>query len=967
MGGSSKKQTVGHKYYASFFLVLGNVVETFLGINFDKRGWLNFPLVESEDDHGYSYISAIEQPNLYGENEGGVEGIVYVRKGSDNKPVPVYESRMNELGFKASVYPYQSYLVFKDFYLGNSGYMKEMLLHPKRIHIKNNGDDQWYDEKSEIGSYKWEDEGKFSAQDQSKVTVIPYYKFANNSTNYVPESWDDDHFVTPTGEVKWNEDEWDFFPNSLSAQMARSFAYAEPNGDDVRLGASFEVRPFGDGFLEIEISIVVSNKGIPPYILGSFIELSREYTQGSAYDAYKFTGVWDASEAITIHTYSDRAVIDEGNQWSIGSVVSINLAPKEGVYPYEKEGEDINIIHKIREVLTDDTALNKSEDLIDDGNFALAANVIFDEKLGISWALSQKPCLDALNELAFHGHLGIRQNRQTGLYQVVLFRDDWDVAVHELHQSKIKSIELSSTNSSDLINKLNVKFYDRANIKDSAFSVYDHGSILTCGFENSQDISFPYFMNFRNAEKVAQWKLKELSTPKISGTLTTGYKQARAWNRYDIINLNWPQRSIVNLPVRITSINLGNGVNNEVSIDFEEVVSVENSTSITISDEGISNKPEHAKPNEFQAFELPYYFAVLLMGQSEVDLELNDSPDVGFVSAVAIKPQNNSLNALLYTDEGSPDNALDRASVINYGGGFVLSEPISRVDSILYVSDYTPASSENETAYIYMRGEIMQLVSYSQSNNTIVVKRGVLDTVPIASAQETRGFIFNVTDIGVDPQEYYDGESVSAISLTTTPSSLQDIDSNLIMSIELQSRAFKPYPPANVEINNSYFPESIIISAGLVVEWSHRNRVQQTGGEPLSWYDSSVTPENGVTYSYELKSGATVVSSDSGITTNTIMIEESDLIPNTAHTLTLWSVRDGLDSYQKYQHSFFVEGVSLILTATATSTGLTGNTLPIADIGVDVDESLKANMRYDGSKIYGKAEAGAEITIEVDE
>jgi hypothetical protein len=85
---------------------------------------------------------------------------------------------------------------------------------------------------------------------------------------------------------------------------------------------------------------------------------------------------------------------------------------------------DINPIHKIREILTDDTAMNKPQSSVNDDNFTAAADRIFDEGLGISWAIQEKTCKEAIDELLYHIEAGIRVNRQTGKYEVVLFRDD---------------------------------------------------------------------------------------------------------------------------------------------------------------------------------------------------------------------------------------------------------------------------------------------------------------------------------------------------------------------------------------------------------------------------------------------------------------------------------------------------------------------------------------------------------------
>ena len=183
----------------------------------------------------------------------------------------------------------------------------------------------------------------------------------------------------------------------------------------------------------------------------------------------------------------------------------------------------------------------------------------------------------------------------------------------------------------------------------------------------------------------------------------------------------------------------------------------------------------------------------------------------------------------------------------------------------------------------------------------------------------------------------------------------------------MKARAIRPYPPANVKFNGIYFPETLIVTSNIVLNWAHRNRLQQTGGEIIGWYDGNVTVESGVTYAYELISENVVLDSQSNISANTVTILASVLKPNKPHTLKLWSVRDGYKSYQKFEHSFFVEAVSLILTATALKDKVVGSTVPVANISVNVDESLKANMKFDGSSISGKAPAGSTITIEVNE
>jgi hypothetical protein len=167
MGGSSS-QTIGQRYFAKLTTFIGNPIEKLIGINFDNRGWIFKP------DNEETFLR-VESPNLYGDKEGGVAGFIDIHTGTaDQLPNASYEKDFP----KVSGYPFQSYLLFrglgrgvsaggvigeiagiiakrhhynKSFYHGNSGYMKEMLLWPQRIHVRNDGRPQWYDEKAEIG------------------------------------------------------------------------------------------------------------------------------------------------------------------------------------------------------------------------------------------------------------------------------------------------------------------------------------------------------------------------------------------------------------------------------------------------------------------------------------------------------------------------------------------------------------------------------------------------------------------------------------------------------------------------------------------------------------------------------------------------------------------------------------------------------------------------------------------------
>lgn len=529
MGGSSS-QTIGQRYFAKLTTFIGNPIEKLIGINFDNRGWIFKP------DNEETFLR-VESPNLYGDKEGGVAGFIDIHTGTANQlPNATYEKDFP----KVSGYPFQSYLLFrglgkgvssggvvgeiagiiakrhhynKSFYHGNSGYMKEMLLWPQRIHVRNDGRPQWYDEKAEIGQKNY----FFSP----KETMWKYkITSASDLSNYVDSdksSWL--LGASPFGDKFFSGPGAYGFPTSPATVIAQqTILWAETFVDIDSLNQSF----LFESYLDNGITVWVN--GIQ--VLTNYNANAHYYLQELSASIFKL-----GSNRITIKCIDDALGVRPGN-W-----IWFDLRMSDDRVTIS----DLNPIHKIREILTDDTAMNKPESDVNDANFKKAADVLHQEKLGISWSVTEKSCLEAINELCGHIEAGVRMNRQTGLYEMVLFRDDWfaENEVQTLPVNKIKSMQLDGATSADeLINKLNVSYYNQSAIKNSSFSIAENAAIRNLnGHENSDDVKFPYFMHQRNAAIVSQWKLKQVSTPVWQGTFTTGFYQARKWNRYDLLKL----------------------------------------------------------------------------------------------------------------------------------------------------------------------------------------------------------------------------------------------------------------------------------------------------------------------------------------------------------------------------------------------------------------------------------------------
>lgn len=985
MGGSSG-QVIGYRYYANFLLFIGNPIEKLLGINFDKRGWL------TKNSFSTDFTLNIDQPYLYGENEGGVFGDIDIYTGtSDQQPNTVYKDYMESIGLKASGFPYQSYLAFRGspstaewapaynqpFYLGNSGLMKEMLLWPKRTRIRNDGRRQWYEVRGdgeivcEIGSfliYKQSKSIPFEFDLESSVYADNVVlNSSNHSGFYEALTGSKDIYVGKTDEVSIKSS-FGNYGGANSIREAKASIKISQTGIMQRIiidGSAVG----NECYFSSNIHIVhILHQDFSKQKKGEdFFESNNFYLDCIAY----IDGKIDISikSAGSVKSYSDT-IGPLADQMTSSVSLSLSVYPAVISSNNAEFNIDINPIHKIREILTDDTAMNKPEISVNDVNFMKAADRIYDEGLGISWSTTEKSCMDAINELCYHIEAGIRVNRQTGLYEMVLFRDDWfeESEIHIISESKIKIMQYEITNADEVINHVNVHYYDRANIKNSSFSISENGLIQTLGRVNAETVDFPYFMNMRNAEIVANWKLKILSTGVLKGSLTTGWREARKWNRYDLIRLPWSKRWTETILVRIMSINLGGPTNNEVSVEWVEVVPSTGMMNTTIVADDPMDKPLPPQACQYEPFELPYYLVVMVLGQRKADEELAYESNFGLVGTVAEKPQENSLYAVMMTNNG---DEWVRSGSIQYSVTADLDQILSKTSSTFTVKSWkrianVPAGTLIKCGrdWLGTSGEWMVLQGIDPYTGIVSVKRGALDTSPQTWGIDTKLY-FCGNDISYDSAEYIAGEEVFVSALTTTPSGVLEQGGSI--PVEMKARAIRPYPPANVKFNDIYYPEALVVTNNIVLTWAHRNRVQQTGGEILGFYDAGVTKEAGVTYNYELISENVVLSSESGITGNTATILNSVLIPNKPHILRLWSMRDGYDSYQAFEHAFFIEAASLILTATATKSHVAGNTVPTANINVVVDESLSANMKFDGSSISGKAPAGSIITIEIEE
>lgn len=144
MGGSSKAQTVGYKYYIGMHAIMchGPVDKvTRLAVD-NKVAW------SGTSTGGAVSVNA---PQLFGgeEREGGVSGTIDIEMGTAVQGRNAY--LQSQLGASIPAFRRVLGLVFRQCYLGNNPYLKRWAIRATRILTRQDGIAQWYSAKADVG------------------------------------------------------------------------------------------------------------------------------------------------------------------------------------------------------------------------------------------------------------------------------------------------------------------------------------------------------------------------------------------------------------------------------------------------------------------------------------------------------------------------------------------------------------------------------------------------------------------------------------------------------------------------------------------------------------------------------------------------------------------------------------------------------------------------------------------------
>lgn len=863
--GSSKKQTIGYKYYLGQHLVLCHGP-----IDSIRR-------LEVDDRIAYNGVATggtiqVSKPELFGgeKREGGVSGLIDIDMGTSTQTANSYLSSV--LTGAVPAFRGVVSLIFRDFYFGNNPYLKPWKFRASRVHLRNGGIAQWYDAKAGINYLT----GTGVVRSPTLMTHLDFNKGiieTANANDYSAPSFNDSGWLTYTGSFgPANEGFTNTVTITQHVWLRKTVTISNLN--PITVFAS-----------RIDDDLDVYFNGVFAFRLEIGTNLSGVYNPVS-------TG------SLTIAL----RLSDIGIGGMVLSGYTVTQPQPTG------DLELMNPAHIIRECLTDlDWGMGYAESDIDDTSFTAAADTLFSEDLGLSLLWDKQTAIeDFIGEVLKHIDANLYLDRQTGKFVLKLIRGDYDVAtIPEFDETNVIEIEtLTKPTLGELISSVSVSYWSPETSSEATVTLQDEALVLQQGYAINTSIQYPGVVGSVMASKLAVRDLRVLSTPLLT-VVFAATRDAASLYVGDVFKLTWPNYAMSSRVFRVISIELGDGVNNAIKVTAVEDVFAQpdyEPIGIIASEfEELVNPP--APVDDYIFSEVTYWDLTQTLSAADFAYVTSTT---SYVKATAAKPTPDSYVLQLHTKVGAAAYELAEEDAFSPTG--VLSSNISAVDTQITMTSADSLEIVEVGSYAQIGSEYVGIDAIDTATLTATISRGVIDTVPVSHTAGDIIFFSGSTEVN-DTEEYATGETVNGKLLAQTTQGVYDISLAQELTLPIVGRQNLPYPPGNLLINGQAYPGNINSADDLVFTWAHRDRITQTASL-IATTVGNIGPEAGVTYTLRLYDDLGVlfktVSGISGTSytynNETELAENGEIFP--ALKVEVASVRDGLESFQALTHTF---------------------------------------------------------------
>ncbi len=528
-------------------------------------------------------------------------------------------------------------------------------------------------------------------------------------------------------------------------------------------------------------------------------------------------------------------------------------------------------------------------------SFKKAADTLFAEKFGLCFRYNRQDQLQTFIQQILD-HIGAAQyaDLSTGKLTLKLIRNDYDPDMLPLftYDNGILSVQDDDSASSDAsYNEIVVTYHNPVTNEDATVRAQNLASIQQVGLI-SNSVEYKAIPTQQLAARLAERDL-EMNAAGITRLIIKFDRRGGILEPASCFRVSLPDRDIENMILRVGKIQ----EQNDGSLLITGVQDVFN-LSLTSFTNG-QQTSEWVEPdnsiravNDVQLIELPY--AVLVSTLSAADLDYV-KPSSGYIGVMASAPTSASINYILQSRATGADFVTQSQG--DWTPKATLINDIEKLTTKFEIdSDYQPSIGEG----ILINDEFMRVDAIE--NNIITVGRGCFDSLPSSHKCGSK-IRYYMNAIDQDSLEYLSGEKVQVRLLTQTNIGVLNQEIAPIESVVMSNRQIRPYLPGNIKINEVLYPDSIDEADNYVLTFSHRDRVLQAD-QLIDCLSDNIGPEDGTVYKIEIADYYTKEILWKFNTTDTFILlpysSREDYIYDDLHILTLYSIRDGYESLQKF-------------------------------------------------------------------
>lgn len=917
MGSKKKKVKVGNKYYVSLHYVLCHgPVDVFAAmiVEEDKYVWSGGANQNIQE-------VIISKPNILGSNSGGFSGKITLSKGVSKPYIidEVYRWVKDVPHFKGV-----TSLLSHDLYVGNNPYLTSPDFVVGRVLTKTDYTPQWEATLAPMCSYLWGKNlhfylhfaidlsgsmdqsvgGGLTRLDLAKLELIDAVKAIGDMIgsgvrcSVYMWGWSTSVDTSITAEnmtlndtfrlINWIESLRTYEATNFVAGVAPWVNWRNSIATSLKSGTTESIFYFITDGEPNPLSSVQSAQDMIIFPYHYSVELVDTATAMLRVPIAKrkiraeptiFQGI---NIDLLNTTYTDQLtggrtiVVRSKDRGALYSAVLSALFSRGGT-------TDINPVHVIRECLTDSVwGLGMPESDLDNTTFKSAAQTCFDEKFCTSFYWTQQgSILDFINNVLVHINGVLVEDRVTGKLKLKLIRGEYDkTKVRELNETNVAAVDgFSVPSAKDLASQVIVTYTDVA--RNTTATAVAHNTALYDN-NNVRKVEYNGITRFSVASRVAERDLRTVSTPLASCTIVCT-SDASNIEKGDVVKLTWPKYEVYGMYFRVLAVNYGDGTNNAVELECVQDVFSTPEQPIVVEEEQRWEPPvfDPLKPKVAKVTE-PSYFELVMAEGDDFSSSVEEGETV--LSGYFIRANSQQDSVMVY-DKLSEEEFLPLSDEALYAEAYQLEDDLPWDSVQLYMGELlgNVALINNEIVYFDLDGTLF---------------RGLFDTTP--KTHPKGSYIVTLEDVNYfDGATVIIGETTDILIVPQSPYDKAGPGEWVETSVPVRGRYLLPYPPAAVKINGSFVEKTNL--PDFQITWRDRNRIQQTGGTPISWFeDANVTLEEGVTYKIFLRGGShtELIHDGDNEPVNFDIRDYESFIASTNPRIILRSVRGDLESWE---------------------------------------------------------------------